>query len=257
MKKLLKFLYLGSLKIAKKLLKIFCLIIFICTLYEVIRIIVQVNETILPSVNSIRISFIENWKILFYNLSYTLLETVLGLLLVIIFATILAVFINEYQVIKKYLLKLIYIIQMIPLIAIAPLILIWLGYGITSKLILIVFYCSFVIIINLVESFENISISHKLYLQTLTTNKFKLYKYLYFPLAYEQFFAGIKVATTYGLVCGITSEYLGAKYGIGVLLNRAYASYQTDLVFSILIIIVIVTFIMLKIVDLLQRKIRS
>ncbi len=238
-------------KLIKKILYVFLFII----IYDFLHNILNINEVILPSFKNIILSFYNNFNVILVNLLYSLFETIIGLFLAILIGIVSVILINEYKSIKKVFLKFVYILQTIPIIAVAPLIIIWLGIGILPKIILVIIYCSFPIIINLNSSFENISLQHKDYILTLTNNKFKLYKFLYFPLSIESLISGIKMATTYAFICTITAEYLGTKRGIGLLLNRAYSSYQTNLVFVLIIIIVLITISFLKIVEKVENKI--
>lgn len=232
----------------------FCLFIFI---YELAHNLLNINEIILPSISSILISFYKNIYIISLNTLISLIITIIGLFLAIIFSILVSILINENKCLKKPFLKVIYILQMIPIIAIGPLIIIWFGLGIFPKILLIIIYCSFPIIINLVGSFNNISKEHKYYILSLSKKKIDLYKYLYFPLSYDSFFSGTKIAITYSMICTITGEYLGTKYGVGLLLKRAYSSYQTDLVFAIIIVIVLITMILLKINNSIEKKVRN
>ncbi len=238
----------------KSIYKIISFLLFVI-IYDFLHKLLNINDVILPSFKSILLSFINNFNIIIPNLFYSLLETIIGLVLAIIISIIFSIIINEFSSIKKFFLKVIYILQTIPIIAIAPLIIIWLGIGIFPKILLVIIYCSFPIIINLNSSFENISKEHKDYIYTLTKNKIKIYKYLYLPLSLESLFSGIKIACTYAFICTITAEYLGTKYGIGLLLNRAYSSYQTDLVFVLIFIIASISILLVKIVDQIKEKV--
>ncbi len=231
------------------------IIFFLIITFDLIHNLLDINNVIIPSFKSIFISFYNNFNIIILNLLYSLLEMFIGLFFAIIIAISLTIFINEYKTFKKFFLKIIYILQTIPIIAIAPLIIIWLGIGILPKVILVIIYCSFPIIINLNTSFENISSEHEDYIETLTNNKKKKYRYLYFPLSIESFFSGLKIATTYAFICTVTAEYLGTKHGIGLLLNRAYSSYQTDLVFVLIFVIIVVTIISVKVIEKIEYKI--
>ncbi len=238
-----------------KTFKKYMIIILLIIIYDYLHKLFKINDVILPSFYKIIQSFSENFLIILPNLLFSLFETFIGLILAIIFGIIVSIIINEQSYLKKYILKNIYILQTIPIIAIAPLIIIWLGIGILPKIILVIIYCSFPIIINLTSSFENIPIEYKDYIFTLSKDKYKTYKFLYFPLSIENLISGIKIATTYAFICTITAEYLGTKNGIGLLLNRAYSSYQTDLVFALIIIIILVTMFLLKVVEKVEKKV--
>ncbi len=223
--------------------------------YQLLHQILNINQAILPSIDRIIISFYNNFNAIMYNATATIYETIVGLLLAIVIGLTLAIIINEFPHLKKVVVSIISTIQIIPLIAIAPLVIVWFGIGVNSKILLVIVYSAFSIVITTSRAFEEVSQSHYLYVTSLTSNKYKLYRYLYFPLATSEIFSGIKIATTYSVVCAITGEYLGGQIGIGILLNRAYSSYQTDLVFALIIVICVLTFGLLSLVQIIENKV--
>lgn len=221
--------------------------------YQLMHRVLDINQTILPSIDQVIISFVNNFQSIVYNSMATIMETLVGLSIAIVLALILSILVNEIKPLKGFVVNLISIIQIIPLIAIAPLIIVWFGIGYESKILLVIIYSVFSIIITTTRAFSDISTSHYLYIRSLTTNKYKMYRYLYFPLASSEIFSGIKIATTYSVVCAITGEYLGGKIGIGILISRAYSSFQTALVFALIAVIIAITFGLLAVVNRIEK----
>lgn len=239
----------------KKHIKLIVYIIIVIS-WDIMHNIFNINSMILPTFLEIIKSLYNNFLIILSNSLVTVTETVISIFITIIFSLFMIIIINEVKIIKEIILKLIYMFQMIPIIAIAPIFILWFGIGIYSKIILVVLYSSFIIIVNMLTSIHNIPSSYKHYMLTLTNSKYKLYKYLYFPMSYNSFFSSLKIVLTYSIGCTITAEYIGAKKGLGVLLNRAYSSYQTDLVFAIILVIIIITTILLKICEKAKATLR-
>ncbi len=240
-----------------KKLKQLIILITLIILFDTLHYLFKINSTIIPSFYEIINSFLKNFKELFLNSTITFLEATIGLILAIFISYIVGLFILKNAYFKKIVLNLIAIFQMIPIIAIAPLIIIWFGIGYLPKILLILIYSIFPITSNMVKSFDNISKSHSLYIHSLTDDIKKLYTYLYIPLSMDQIFAGIKIAATYSIVCAITVEFIGAKKGLGLMLNKAFSSYSTDLVFLIIITIILLTYLIINIIKIIEQKIRS
>lgn len=240
-----------------KVLKIILSIFLAMVSWDILHKGLALDSTLIPSFREIFLSFFGNFLPIMYNSLITLCETILGLFLTVLFSLIMVILINEIPWLKKVFLKVIYVWQMIPLIAIAPLLIIWLGIGIYAKVVLIICYSSFAIIVTTVAAFANVSQTHQLYILSLTKSKWQLYRYLYFPLSYSQIFSGLKIAITYSVSCAITGEYLGAKHGLGILLNRAYSSYQTALVFVVILLIILITVVLLGLTNKIEQKLRG
>ncbi|WOO89693.1 ABC transporter permease [Mollicutes bacterium LVI A0078] len=214
-----------------------------------------VPEYILPSPTSIVYTLITNIKLIAIHTSYTLFEAVLGILIAIVLGVLSAIVLYRYQTLNRIFMPYINILQTIPAIVIAPLFAMWFGFGLFPKVLLIVIFCSFPIVVSTVSSFSQVDSESILYLKSLNCNDFHLFKHLYLPAASKSIFASIKISTTYSLVNAIFAEYMGAKYGLGVYLNKASSSFSTPDVFAIIIVIIVVTLSLLKIVDKIETKV--
>ncbi len=209
---------------------------------------------ILPSPIEIITTLIVNFKLILIHSLFTISEAVLGMIVAVILGIFVAMLLFNYKIVKRITLPYISILQTIPAIVIAPLFAMWFGFGLFPKVLLIVIFCSFPIIISTLSSFEQVSKDDVLYLKTLGASRFELFKHLYLPAASFEIFASIRIATTYALVNAIFAEYMGAKYGLGVYLNRASKSFSTPDVFAIIIVIIVVTLGLLKLVDVIKHK---
>ncbi len=215
----------------------------------------KIPEYILPSPTKVIYTLISNIKLIAIHTSYTLFEAVLGILIAIVLGVITAIVLYRHQTLKRIFMPYINILQTIPAIVIAPLFAMWFGFGLFPKILLIVIFCSFPIIVSTVASFSQVDNESILYLKSLKCNDWYLFKHLYLPAASKSIFASIKISTTYSLVNAIFAEYMGAKFGLGVYLNKASSSFSTPDVFAIIIVIIVVTLSLLKVVDIIESKV--
>lgn len=231
---------------------LFAFILFIL-FWQIICMTFNINSYILPSPVQILYSFISNFTLIIYHASITLLETIIGLFISIIIGVIIAIIFNEFKIMKKIIFPFIIIFQTLPLIAIAPLLVMWLGIGISSKITLIIIICSFPIITNLTNAFENVDIEKLNYFKSLNSSKINTYRYLYFNETLEAFFSSLKISITYSVTSAILSEYIGSKSGLGVLLNNSFNSYNTELVFAVIISVSVLTLTLIKLNDIIYK----
>lgn len=215
----------------------------------------EIPKYILPSPSSIIATMITNYQMILMHTSYTVFEAIIGIILAIIIGVAVAIGLFKFELLERILMPYINILQTIPAIVIAPLFAMWFGFGLFPKVLLIVIFCAFPIIVATTSSFKQVDYEQVLYLKTLGSTDFDLFKHLYLPAASQSIFASIRISTTYALVNAIFAEYMGAKYGLGVYLNRAAASFSTTDVFAIIVVIIIVTLLMLKCVSVVEKRV--
>lgn len=228
--------------------------VFVLIIWQLVSIIFDIPEYVLPSPYDIVIVLVTRFNTILIHTSFTLFEAVVGIISAIIIGIITAIILFKSNRLERLLIPYISVLQTIPAIVIAPLFAMWFGFGLFPKVLLIVIFCSFPIIISTISSFKQVDFEQVLYLRTLGATNYQLFKHLYMPSASESIFASIKISTTYAFVNAIFAEYMGAKYGLGVYLNRAAASFSSADVFAIIVVIIIVTLSMLKVIDLIEKK---
>lgn len=232
-----------------------CVLIIFIVLWQLLVTLFEVSPVILPAPTSIILCIITNWQLLLIHFIYTFSEAIVGIVLGIMFGIGFAIFLFNFPLVQRIVIPYVNTLQMVPAIVIAPLFALWFGFGFFPKILLIVIFSSFPILITTLNSFRLVDAEKIAYLDTLDATKIQLYRYLYLPACLEQIFASIRIATTYALINAIFAEYMGAKYGLGVYLNRAASSFSTDEVFAVIFIIIITTLTMLKIVDIIEKSV--
>lgn len=241
-------------KIIEKYLNV---IVFICLIiiWQISSVIFVIPEYILPSPLLILQAIIENFQILLIHSAVTLSEAICGMLIAIVLGILMASLLFKSKMFERLLVPYISVLQTIPAIAIAPLFAMWFGFGFFPKILLIVIFCSFPIIISTLSGFKQVDYEHVVYLKSLGASPTQRFIHLYLPAASGSIFSSIKISMTYALVNAIFAEYMGAKYGLGVFLNRASSSFNTANVFATIVIIVVVTLSLLKVVEICEKKI--
>ena len=127
--------------------------LFLLCVWEIVVKLGIVPEYILPAPSSIIKSIIDTSALLWEHSLQTVREVVLGFLLAVALGIVLAVFMGIFPLVKQALYPLVVISQTIPIMAVAPLFIIWFGYGILPKLLVVTLVCFFPITVSLVEGF--------------------------------------------------------------------------------------------------------
>ncbi len=215
-------------------------------MWELSCIIFNIKEYIIPRPSNILLRLFSSIDDIYIDILYTLSEAIIGVIFGVIIAIIIAIIFNEKKIIKDIFMPILNMIQMIPVVAIAPLFAIWFGFGLFPKVLLIALISSFPIIMNLNMAIENKDLELFNYLTTLNISKFNMYKYYYSYISLESLYTALNISLTYSIITALFSEYMGSRHGLGLLLNKATSSSDTEMVFVIIIIIIILSLFLLK-----------
>lgn len=184
----------------------------------------------------------------------TLMEAFLGLGLGIVFGFIMAVLMDQFEVVYKAFYPLIVITQTIPTVAIAPLLVLWFGYEMTPKVILIVITTFFPIAVGLLNGFKSTDQDAVHLLRAMGAGRWQIFRYIKLPGAMSQFFAGLRISASYAVVGAVISEWLGGFSGLGVYMTRVKQAFSFDKMFAVIFLISIISLLLMKGVDILQKK---
>jgi putative hydroxymethylpyrimidine transport system permease protein len=122
--------------------------------------------------------------------------------------------------------------QAIPVFALAPLLVVWLGYGLASKVLMAAVIIFFPITISLLEGFKSCERDYRILFELMGAGPLQALRRLYWPWALPYFFAGLKVGVSVATIGAVIGEWVGAQQGLGYLMIQANARLKVDLVFA-------------------------
>lgn len=213
-----------------------------------------VDSFMLPSPVQVVKAFIEEFPILMEHSVITLAEALIGLVLGIILGFVVAVLMDQFKSVYKACYPLIVLTQTIPTVAIAPLLVLWFGYEMTPKVILIVITTFFPITVGLLNGFQSIDMDSVSLLRAMGAGRWQIFRYIKLPSAMSQFFAGLRISASYAVVGAVIAEWLGGFAGLGVYMTRVKKTFSFDKMFAVIFLISIISLLLMKGVELLQRK---
>ncbi len=122
--------------------------------------------------------------------------------------------------------------QTLPIIAIAPLMIIWFGFGLLPKVLVIILTTFFPVAIGLIEGFAAADRDTGRLLASMGASRWQQFRYLRLPGAMPRFFTALRIGITYAVVAAIFAEYVGATSGLGIYMSMQKNSFRTDLVLA-------------------------
>lgn len=227
--------------------------IALIALWEILVLQLQIPSYIVPSPSDIFKEFMNDSELLMMHSKVTLIETILGFIISVFFAIFVGTIMDFVPTLKKCFYPLMYTTQMIPTITIAPLLVIWFGFDIQSKVLLVILTCFFPILVNYTDGLDSIDIEYLNLFKVMKANKIKTFIHLKFPMSLSKIFTGLKISSTYAFIAATVAEWLGGSAGLGVYMVRAKSAYALDKVFACTILIVIFSLVFVGIINILKK----
>jgi ABC-type nitrate/sulfonate/bicarbonate transport system permease component len=182
-------------------------------------------------------------------------ETVLGLGLALVVAAALGLAIDRSPAVRGGVYPLVIATQTLPIVAIAPLVVIWFGFGLAPKVVLVALFTFFPIVVGLVQGLAGAPPEVLDLLKTLRASRLQLLLFARLPAALPQLFTGFKIAVTYAFTSAIVAEFVGAFNGLGFMMTTwAHATpVRTDLVLGATALTAVLTIALFGAVAVLER----
>ncbi len=237
----------------KKYLPSFVTFLLLLGLWELVVRAFQVRSFILPAPSLIGKTIYRTLPLLGKHSLHTITEALIGFSLAIAAGILLAVLMGLVPFIKRTLYPLTVISQTVPIMAIAPLLIIWFGYGMLPKVIVVALVCFFPITVSLVEGLDNTDNDMIKLLLAMGASQWQIFKKVKFPGAMPAFFSGMKISATYSVMGAVIGEWLGASKGLGVFMTRSMKSFLTEQVFASIIVITLLSLILFALIEILGR----
>ncbi len=228
-------------------------IFLLLMLWEVIVRWAEVPDWLLPGPIQVLQTFVETLPLMLQHSRSTMLECLVGFAAAILFAFIIALVMDELPMVKKALYPLLVTSQTVPIVSVAPLFIIWFGYGILPKILVVVLVCFFPIVISLLGGLAAVDQDYLKLFRSMGASKMTIFRMVKLPLALPSFFSGLKISATYSVMGAVIGEWLGAKEGLGNYLTLSQRSFMVDRVFAGILAITILSLALFAVVVIVER----
>lgn len=229
-------------------------IIIAVIVWELITRIFHIPSFILPGPIEVMQALVKEFPLIMYHAAATIGEGAIGIGIAIVISIVIAIWMDRFPTAKKTVYPLLVISQTVPVMAIAPLLIIWFGFGMSPKIILVVIMCFFPITVNLTDGFAQVDQDALNMFKVWNASGRQIYRHLKFPFALPYFFSGLRISVTWMLVAAILSEWLGGSRGIGVYMLRAKQAYALDNVFASVVFVVLLSLIIIGVLNVIRNK---
>ena len=212
-----------------------------------------VPATLLPPPSAIARATVDTWPTLWPATLVSAIEGYVGFVFAVVLGIGLGIIFYVSRPLNRAVFPILYAAQTMPLISIAPLFLIWFGFEISGKIVIVAIFGLFPIAVQTIRGLQAVPQFYSdVALTSGATPAWTLW-HVKLRVAARQIFGGVRVSAAYVFATATTAEYLGARAGLGIWLQAAYNSFRMPLIFSATIMIVALTALLILAVNLAEH----
>ncbi|RWO81614.1 ABC transporter permease [Mesorhizobium sp.] len=212
-----------------------------------------IRPTTLPAPSRVFEQALLNRQALADNAIPTIGATLLGFACSLSAAFVLSMLVDFFQPLRRAMFPVLIVSQTLPLVAIAPLVVLWFGFGLAPKIMLVALVTFFPMLVALVEGYESTEAEIGQMLRAMGAGRWRIFVLARLPSALPYFFAGLRISITYAVVGAIFAEYAGAAKGLGIYMLNAKNNFRPDLVLAAVGVSAALTLVLFGLTVLLQR----
>jgi NitT/TauT family transport system permease protein len=211
--------------------------VVVLVLWEAAIDLFNVPTFVLPAPSAIIVSLIENRASLAVAAQATALEVLFGFVLAAVVGIAVALVIVRFERFGRALYPLIVLFQNVPKVALAPIFILWFGYDLAPKVVLIVVIAFFPVAIDMLAGLQSVEPSFVSLMRSVGASNGKILMRVRMPHSLPHLMAGLKVAITFSVIGAIVGEFSGANQGLGYVIQFASTQLDTPLIFAALIVV--------------------
>lgn len=212
-----------------------------------------VDQQLLPTPLAVWNTLLNQREALWENTLVTLWETVVGFAVAVLTGVLCGVLIELSSWLRRAIYPLLVATQAIPLIALAPLLVLWFGFGMTSKAIVVTLMCFFPIVVALADGLRAADPELLKLFRTFGAGPARIFLSVRLPGALPSLFSGVRIAIAYSVIGAIIAEYVGAEAGLGYFMTLKQHSFSTAGVLATFVVSALLSFALFALVALVER----
>jgi NitT/TauT family transport system permease protein len=215
----------------------------------------NVPRFLLPTPSEIVRLAIKEWPLIQMHSLATIWAILSGYAAAVTFALAVSALMIRFPLVERLIMPIFVGLQSVPKIAIAPLILVWVGAGIGSKILVVMAIAFFPIVINTMAGFKEVDRGLADVFRSVAATERQMLLKLRLPYAMPYIFAGLRIGTTLAVLGAIVAEWLAASNGLGYLVLSGSFNFNTARSFAAIIALAIIGTTFFNIMSWLERKI--
>jgi putative hydroxymethylpyrimidine transport system permease protein len=211
------------------------------------------NSVILPAPHAIATSLYDDRGLLWSNFLVTAEEILLGLAVAAIGALLIASAMHFFITVRRASLPLLIASQTIPVPMLAPVLILWLGFGLLPKVIVVALVSFFSIVVTTLAAFASVDPDLIKLMRTFDASRWRTFRHVELPAALPGVFTGAKIAVVVAVIGAVFAEWSGANAGLGYLFEESIPQLLTARAFATVVILSVFAIALFALLTLAER----
>ncbi len=220
-----------------RIIRLIFIAVGLVLVWQTIVLLTHVPPYILPGPLNVAKAALTHAGPLFDHAMTTLFEIIAGLLIGTLLGTLSALSMIASFSLKRWLLPVLVISQAIPVFALAPLLVLWFGYGMSSKIAMAVLIIFFPVTAAFYDGLRSTDPEWLELAQVMNAKPLAVIRQIRIPSALPAFASGLRVATAVAPIGAVVGEWVGSSKGLGFYMLHANARMQIDIMFAALVVL--------------------
>lgn len=232
-------------------------VVFVVIAWEVAIPLFDVSSFVVAKPSEIALEFVSAAPVLWAGTWITTQEIFWGFLVSVVVGVGIALFVVRFAWVERAIYPLIILFQVVPKVALAPIFILWFGYTMTPKLVLIVVIAFFPITINMVLGLKRTDDDLILLMRSVGASRTEILTKVQLPNSLPYLFAGTRIAITFAVIGAVVAEFAGSQGGLGHMIQFASTQLDTAQMFAALIAVSLLGLVFYYAVGLIELFVRK
>ncbi|MBA3749007.1 MAG: ABC transporter permease [Solirubrobacterales bacterium] len=197
----------------------------------------DVDEILLPAPSAIATALVDDRALLWSNLTVTALEIGLGLCAALVLGLACAIAIHLWRPMRRALYPLLVSSQTIPIPIIAPLLVVWFGYELTPKIVIVALVCFFPIVVPTLDALDRTDADLRKLMRSFGASRWQTFRLVEAPAALPGLVTGAKLSLAFAAIAAVLAEWSGSESGLGHLVLQALPNFETARAYAAVLIL--------------------
>jgi putative hydroxymethylpyrimidine transport system permease protein len=212
-----------------------------------------VDPLVLPPPHAVAQSLWQDRGLLAHDLGVTAQEVLLGIALAVALGLLCAVLVHFFAPARRALYPLLVASQTIPVPVIAPLLVVWLGFGIGPKLLVIGLICFFPVTVSTLDALAAVDPALLKLMRTLDASRWQIFRRVEAPAALPALFSGARIAVAVAVIAAVLGETAGSSDGLGHLITVAAGELETAQAYAAVVLLALLAIGLFALLTVLER----
>jgi NitT/TauT family transport system permease protein len=230
-------------------------IVMLVVIWKLVIAIFDVSPFVLPQPEDVLsgVKELVNANDFWSDVRVTLTETLVGFAIALVLGIVLGTILGRVVWLEQAMRPVIVASQVVPKVALIPLFIIWFGFGITSKIIIVAMLAFFPILLNVILGVRSVDTGHRDVMRSLNASRWQTFRRLEYPSTLPYILAGMEVGIVFAVVGAVVGEYLGGDQGLGFRIVTSLNNLKAEELFALILVLTLFGFLLYLAVVALKR----